>query len=108
MSIHLKYGMAFVVAAGLAYALTTSGASAVTVEVAKQCGALADKAFPLRVPGNPAAGRARGTPEECRSYFNKCLASGGNAGDPASEQDNGKNPQAPREGSGEEPSGQPK
>jgi hypothetical protein len=108
MSANLKLGIVFVVSAGFAFA-PISAASAVTVEVARQCGALADKAFPLRVPGNPAAGRVRGTPDEFRSYFNKCLANGGKVEDPASEQDNGKNPQAPREGSGDDqPPGQAK
>jgi hypothetical protein len=38
-------------------------ASAITAEVARKCGALTDNAYPLRVPGNPAAGRTHGTAE---------------------------------------------
>jgi hypothetical protein len=53
-------------------------AIAVTVEVAKKCGVLVAKAFPPRVPGNPAAGLARGTPQEQRDYFRQCLEKGGN------------------------------
>jgi hypothetical protein len=58
-------------------------ASAITVEVAKKCDALTMKAFPPRVPGNPAAGSAKGTGRSVRSYFNKCVANGGNMNDPA-------------------------
>jgi predicted alpha/beta-hydrolase family hydrolase len=52
-------------------------ASAITAEVARKCGALTDKAYPLRVPGNPAAGRTHGTVRDVRNYFNKCVANGG-------------------------------
>jgi hypothetical protein len=55
-----------------------TGASAITVEVAKKCDALTAKAFPPRVVGNPAAGSAKGTPQEQRDYFKKCVANGGN------------------------------
>jgi hypothetical protein len=57
---------------------TSTAASAITVEVAKKCDALAAKAFPPRVVGNPAAGSAKGTPQEQRDYFKKCVANGGN------------------------------
>jgi len=56
-------------------------ASAVTAEVAKKCAALADKAYPPRVPGNPAAGLAEGTAQSKRDYFNKCVATGGKMDD---------------------------
>jgi hypothetical protein len=59
----------------------TVSASAVTAEVAKKCDALTMKAFPPRVPGNPAAGTAKGTPRSVRSYFSKCVANGGNMND---------------------------
>ena len=51
---------------------------AITAELAKKCGALTDKAYPLRVPGNPAAGREYGTAKKVRDCFNKCVANGGN------------------------------
>ena len=52
-------------------------ASAITAEVARKCVALTDKAYPLRVRGNPAAGRTHGTARDVRNYFNKCVANGG-------------------------------
>jgi hypothetical protein len=60
-----------------AQTLTSSGL-AVTAEVAKKCLALTAKAYPPRVPGNPAAGSARGPASEQREFFNKCVASEGN------------------------------
>jgi hypothetical protein len=62
------------------------GASAVTAEVAKKCAALTAKAYPPRVPGNPAAGLAKGTAQSERDYFNKCVANGGNMDDNVPEQ----------------------
>jgi hypothetical protein len=59
----------------------TNSASAITVEVAKKCQALTAKAYPPRVPGNPAAGSAKGTGRSERDYFNKCVANGGNMDD---------------------------
>ena len=53
-------------------------ASAITVEVAKKCNVLLAKEFPPREPGNPAAGRTKGTAQSQRDYFNKCVANGGN------------------------------
>jgi hypothetical protein len=55
--------------------------SAVTVEVAKKCQMLTDKAFPLRQIGNPASGSAKGTAKDQRTYFNKCVANGGKVDD---------------------------
>jgi hypothetical protein len=49
----------------------------VTAEIAKKCDALATKAFPLRVAGNPAAGSTKGTGQSMQSYFNKCVANRG-------------------------------
>jgi hypothetical protein len=89
---------AFVAAIGLAYSLATPSASAIPVEVAKRCQALADNAFPLRVPGNPAAGRINGTSTDFRNYFNKCVANGGNAPDSGPEAN--KNTPAASQGSG--------
>jgi hypothetical protein len=58
----LKYGTLPVTLICLSYLLTAQNASAVSVEIAKKCGALTDMAYPFRVPGNPAAGRTRGRP----------------------------------------------
>ena len=55
-----------------------SGASAITVEVAKKCNMLVAKEFPPREPGNPAAGSAKGTAQDQRTYFSKCVTNGGN------------------------------
>src|SRR5215510_8235995 len=60
-------------------------ASAVTAEVARKCAALAAKAYPPQVPGNPAAGLAKGRAQFKRDYFNKCVATGGNMDDDAPE-----------------------
>jgi hypothetical protein len=72
-------------------AMTTS-ASAITLEVAKKCSALANTAYPPVVVGNPAAGRQHGTAEDLRSYFDKCVKNGGNM--PATEQNSNKPDQA--------------
>jgi hypothetical protein len=56
----------------------TGNAFALTAEVAKKCEALTAKAFPHRVPGNPAAGSSKGSSAEQREYFNKCVANEGN------------------------------
>jgi len=58
----------------------TSNASAVTVELAKKCGVLMEHAFPPRVPGNPAAGSAKGTGADQQKYYQNCLANDGNVG----------------------------
>jgi hypothetical protein len=56
----------------------TSSTFAVTADVAKKCVVLTAKAYPLRVPGNPAAGSARGSASEQREFFNRCVANEGN------------------------------
>jgi hypothetical protein len=56
----------------------TSSAFALTAEVAKKCEARTAKAYPPRVPGNPAAGSSRGSASEQREFFNKCVANEGN------------------------------
>lgn len=56
----------------------TNSASAITVEVAKKCDALTNKAFPPKQIGNPASGSAKGTAQVQRDYFNKCVSNGGN------------------------------
>jgi hypothetical protein len=64
----------------------TNGALAVSVEVAKKCDALTAKAFPPRVPGNPAAGSDKGTGLDVQNYYQKCVATGGKVGDNADSQ----------------------
>ena len=54
-----------------------SVAWAVTAEVAKKCQVLMSAKFPPRVPGNPAAGSAKGSGLEQQDYFKKCVANGG-------------------------------
>ena len=51
---------------------------AVTVEARKEVWGVNRLAYPLRVPGNPAAGREHGTAKEVRDDFNKCVANKGN------------------------------
>jgi hypothetical protein len=55
----------------------TNNAEAVSVSVAKKCDALTAKAFPPRVIGNPAAGSAKGTGEDQRAFYKRCVANGG-------------------------------
>ena len=64
--------------------LVTSGANAITAEVAKKCQILREKQFPPRVIGNPAAGSAKGSWRDQTEFFRKCVANGGNM-DSASE-----------------------
>jgi hypothetical protein len=52
----------------------TGDASALTAKVAKKCAALAYKAYPPRVPGNPAAGSAKGTGQSEQRYFQSCVS----------------------------------
>ena len=71
MFAHVKFGTALVGLVCIAVGCMNGGALAVTdAEVAKKCAALTAKAFPPRVPGNPAAGLAKGTAQSERDYFN--------------------------------------
>lgn len=79
----------------LTHALATRSALAITADVAKKCQGLTTEAYPLRVPGNPAAGRTNGTAEELRDYFKKCVANGGNVPEQPAKQENEKNAPAP-------------
>ena len=77
MSANLKYiaasvGLAFVIVAPM-----TNSASAISVELAKKCQALTAKAFPPRVPGNPAAGSAKGSGKDQDAYYKKCVENEG-------------------------------
>lgn len=92
----LKYGAAPVTLICLSYLSTAQEASAVSVEVAKKCGALTDTAYPLRVPGNPAAGRTLGTARDVQDYFNKCMANGSNVPGLTPEKENHLDIQAPK------------
>ncbi|HVX79627.1 MAG TPA: hypothetical protein VHB49_26125 [Bradyrhizobium sp.] len=73
-----------------AVGLASTDASAISVEVARKCNLLVAKAFPPREPGNPAAGSAKGTAQDQRDYFNKCVANGGNMDDAADKNTNTK------------------
>jgi hypothetical protein len=64
-----------------AFGPMATGASAITADVAKKCETLTAKAFPPRQAGNPAAGSAKGSAQDQRAYFNKCVANGGKAED---------------------------
>jgi hypothetical protein len=63
--------------------LMDHSAAAETVEIAKKCNALTAKAFPPRVPGNPAAGSAKGSGQAQREFYKKCVANGGKMNDDA-------------------------
>jgi hypothetical protein len=73
----LKYGIAFALVVWLTLPVMMGNAFAITVEVAKKCQILSAKAFPPRVPGNPAAGLMHGTGREVSAYFRKCVENQG-------------------------------
>ena len=73
-----KYRIALLMLIWLILPITTRSAFAVTAEVAKKCQSLSAKAFPPRVPGNPAAGLMHGTGRDASEYFRKCVEKGGN------------------------------
>ena len=54
MFAHVKFGSALVGLVCITVGCMTGSASAVTAQLAKKCQALTTKAFPPRVPGNPA------------------------------------------------------
>lgn len=82
-----KVGCALVVLVCVATGPMMGSASAVTVEVAKKCDDLTAKAYPPRVPGNPAAGLLRGTAQSQRKYYRKCVANAGNVDDASHKED---------------------
>jgi hypothetical protein len=55
----------------------TSDAAGISVDVARKCNDLAYRAFPPRVPGNPAAGLENGNGQAARAYVRKCVQNGG-------------------------------
>jgi hypothetical protein len=73
-----RSALAVLVCIAIGISASASGASAVTADVAKTCETLTDKAYPPRVPGNPAAGIATGTGQAAQRYYNNCVAHGGN------------------------------
>jgi hypothetical protein len=84
MLANVKFWGALVAMSCILVGPLTDRALAVTVEVAKKCQGLTAKAFPPRVPGNPAAGSAKGSGKARRDYFEKCVANGGNIDDDGS------------------------
>jgi hypothetical protein len=94
INVHCRMAFAFICFAALA---TTQGAMAITAGLARKCAAQADNTFPLRVPGNPAAGREHGSAKEVREYFNKCVANKGQMDEQPLEP--GNHIQTPNEGS---------
>ena len=66
----------------IAIGLMSGSASAITVELAKKCNALTALAFPPRVPGNPAAGSAKGSGKQMQDYFKKCVENQGKMPEP--------------------------
>src|SRR3954463_8212701 len=83
MFAHVKFGSAFVGLVCIAVGCMNGRASAVTAEVARKCADLTAKAYPPRVPGNPAAGLTKGTVQSKRDYLTKCVANGGKITDGA-------------------------
>jgi hypothetical protein len=73
----LKSVSALAVLVCIAVGTSANGASTVTAEVAKKCQALTANAYPPVVPGNPAAGSAKGTAPAERKYFRDCVAHDG-------------------------------
>lgn len=77
MSIDARFYCGVLPVVCLAIVSMPGGATAITADVAKKCAALTSKAFPPRVPGNPAAGSAKGSGGLQEAYFKKCAANGG-------------------------------
>jgi len=89
----LNSGTTVAVLVWIAVGSISGVASAATAEVAKKCEALTAKAYPPRVPGNPAAGSAKGTAQAERSYYRNCIAHSGSI---AAETDSAAPPEAPQ------------
>ena len=81
MFANVKFWGALVAMSCLVAGPITDRASAVTVEVAKKCGALTAKAFPPRQIGNPAAGSTKGNGKARQDYYKKCVEKEGNMDD---------------------------
>lgn len=63
--------------AAIAGVLPAGPSAAITVDVARKCDALVAQRFPPRLPGNPAAGSAKGSAADQRALFQRCVANGG-------------------------------
>ena len=74
----IKGGAFALFLAGAVLLPTVSQATAISAEVAKKCQILRARQFPPRQTGNPAAGSAKGSWEDQREFFRKCVANGGN------------------------------
>lgn len=79
----LKFGCTMLALACLALGLVPNAASAITAEVARKCQVLTTAQFPPRLPGNPAAGSAKGSGRAQIDFYNKCVANGGKPDDSA-------------------------
>ena len=66
----------------IAIGLIPGNASAISVELARKCNAMVATAFPPRVPGNPAAGSAKGSGRQMQDYFRKCVENQGKMPEP--------------------------
>lgn len=77
MFANLKFKAVLIGLVCMGVAPMTDSASAISVELAKKCNALTAQAFPPRVIGNPAAGSAKGSGQEQRDYYKKCVANEG-------------------------------
>ena len=78
----LKSCLARLALACIAIGLVSGTASAITVELARKCNAMVATAFPPRVPGNPAAGSAKGSGKQMQDYFKKCVENEGKMPEP--------------------------
>ena len=77
MIARLKYGAVLALPTAFFFWWNTIAAQAIDADLARKCSALTDRVYPLRVPGNPAAGRLNGSGKALRDYFNQCVAHGG-------------------------------
>ena len=77
MSARLRFTAVFIVLVCIDVAPVNDRAFAISVELARKCNALTAKAFPPRVVGNPAAGSVKGTGQDERAYYRKCVANEG-------------------------------
>jgi hypothetical protein len=67
--------------AAIAATFAVGPSAAITADVARKCDALVAQRFPPRLPGNPAAGSAKGSAADQRTFFQRCVANGGKADD---------------------------
>ena len=85
----LKYQCLFATLISIAVgSAAPESAKAVTAEIARKCKKLTDSAFPLREPGNPAAGNTKGTGRDAQNFFQNCVAHDGKTDDTGAKQTN--------------------